>query len=256
VPVVSEEPRPIYPTTDYSSAEESWSTPPPHPVYKEANIKLCRATSVEGVYKENKTGARFKFTIIPGVTEPLRVYLPGRNSCFFWENPNYQGGHRVLTEIEQLFYRVESSSIIQAYTKDNSLLYQPLPDPPGVKLISDIHFIEYNRKLGVILKDNRPWPFVSKLLPDHNLVINSYLPLPGIAKYVEHRYLDWIAADGHLGDQEFFIDLWSPEALVASADPTKDNHPRAQLIRDWEEKWAEQLANPTPKRNRKRNRST
>jgi hypothetical protein len=255
VPVVSEDPRPDYPSTGYSSAEESWSTPPAFPPYKEANIKLCHATSAEGVYKENRTGERFRFSYIPGVVEPLRVYLPGRNSCFFWGNPNYQGGHRLLTEAEQQLYQEECPRVVQKYTKNNNLLFPPLPNPPGARLISDIRCAEYDRYLCVNFDDNRPWPFVTKL-SDNKLVVSSYLPLPSICRYIKHRFLEWAAAEGHLSGQRFFVDLWSPEAIAVICDPTKDNHPRAKLIRDWERKRAEEAANPTPKRKRKRVRHT
>ncbi len=42
-----------------------------------------------------------------------------------------------------------------------------------------------------------------------------------------------IFAGGELSGEKFFVDLWDPKALKAFADPNKDTHPGAQLLRDW-----------------------
>jgi hypothetical protein len=47
--------------------------------------------------------------------------------------------------------------------------------------------------------------------------------------------------------------LWDPKALKAFADPSKDTHPGAQLLRDWDKaKQKEKDKDPTPKRKRGR----
>jgi hypothetical protein len=47
--------------------------------------------------------------------------------------------------------------------------------------------------------------------------------------------------------------LWDTKALEAIVDPSKDTHPGAQLLRDWNKvKLEEKKQGPTPKRKRKR----
>jgi hypothetical protein len=203
VPVVSEDQEPYLPTTDYSSAEESLTTPPYYISYKEVNFKLCTTTSRVGYYKEKGTERTFRLSYFPRVEGPIRIFnLHCTDDCLL-HIPSSQDGHRLLTLVEEC-YKVESESIIQTFTKpkDSSLLHLQLLKPPGTKLIFD-------RELRFNLNDSRSWPFIIKELPDSGTIINSYLSAPDIAKYTKHRYLDWVAAGGQKGNQEFFIDLWS-----------------------------------------------
>jgi hypothetical protein len=84
VPVVSEDPKPYYPTTDYSSKEGNWPN-------------LSITSHPEGT----KGGTQRKYST----------------------NPNYQASlnkpyyHRVLTEAEQRAFEEEAPKVIQAYTK-------------------------------------------------------------------------------------------------------------------------------------------
>jgi hypothetical protein len=47
--------------------------------------------------------------------------------------------------------------------------------------------------------------------------------------------------------------LWDPKALEAIVDPSKDTHPKVQLLQDWNKvKEGEKKQGTTPKRKRKR----
>jgi len=80
--------------------------------------------------------------------------------------------------------------------------------------------------------------------------------LPNIIRYTKIRYQEWLFAGGEDSGEKFFVDLWAPEALKAIADPNKDTHPGAQLLRDWDKvKHEEKNQGPTPKRKRGRSNS-
>jgi hypothetical protein len=77
--------------------------------------------------------------------------------------------------------------------------------------------------------------------------------LPYIIRYTKIRYQEWLFAGGEDSGEKFCIDLWVPKALEAFVDPSKDTHPRSQLLRDWNKvKEGEKKQGPTPKRKRKR----
>jgi hypothetical protein len=77
--------------------------------------------------------------------------------------------------------------------------------------------------------------------------------LPHIIKYIKISYQEWLFAGGEDSGENFFVDLWDPKALKAFADPSKDTHPGAQLLRDWNKaKQKEKDKGPTPKRKRGR----
>jgi len=62
VPVVSEDPRPYYPTTDYSSEEGSWSDISTTTPYQERNI--YKTTAPEETYRELAGDRDFIFVSI------------------------------------------------------------------------------------------------------------------------------------------------------------------------------------------------
>ena len=98
------------------------------------------------------------------------------------------------------------------------------------------------------MEDNRPAPIKSIK------VKGGYISnLPNIIKYIKIRYQEWLFAGGELSGHKFFVDLWDPKALETFADPNKDLHPGAQLLRDWNKlKEKEKNKGPTPKRKRGR----
>ncbi len=53
-------------------------------------------------------------------------------------------------------------------------------------------------------------------------------------KYTKIRYQEWLFAGGEDSGEKFFVDLWDPKALEVIVDPSKDTHPGAQLLRDWD----------------------
>ena len=122
MPVFSEDPRPYYPTTDYSSEEGSWSDTSTATPYQERNI--YKTHYPEGTYREVAGDRDYIFTDIPSLRNPIRAYKPHRNSLnHYSNNPNYQASlykpyyHRVLTESEQRAFEEEAPKIIQTYIK-------------------------------------------------------------------------------------------------------------------------------------------
>jgi len=99
------------------------------------------------------------------------------------------------------------------------------------------------------LNDNRSIPFKNIKVKGGGWKFN----ILHIVKYAKIRYQEWLFAGEQDSGEEFFIDLWDPKALEAIMDPSKDTHPRAQLLRDWNKaKEEEKKQGPTPKRKRKR----
>jgi hypothetical protein len=77
--------------------------------------------------------------------------------------------------------------------------------------------------------------------------------LPHIIKYIKVRYQEWLFAGGEDSGKNFFVDLWDPKTLKAFTDPSKDTHPGAQLLRDWNKaKQKEKDKGRTPKRKKGR----
>jgi hypothetical protein len=77
VPVVTEDPKPHYPATDYSSEEESWSDTTTTTPYQEKNIFKIHCP--EGAYIEVGGDKVFIVTYLPGLRNPIRAYKPSRN---------------------------------------------------------------------------------------------------------------------------------------------------------------------------------
>jgi hypothetical protein len=114
--------------------------------------------------------------------------------------------------------------------------------------ISEINFYHFDKTLHFRLEDNRPVPFKSIKVKG-----GWKSNLPCIIKYTKIRYQEWLFSGGEDSGEKFFIDLWEPKALEAIVDPSKDTHPKAQLLRDWNKvKEGEKKQGPTPKRKRKR----
>jgi len=92
------------------------------------------------------------------------------------------------------------------------------------------------------LEDSRPIPF--KVIKEGNRWKPNIL---NIIRYTKIRYQEWLFAGGEDSGEEFFVDLCYPKAVESIEDPTKDTHPRAQLLRDWEKakeeykEWEESL---------------
>jgi len=147
VPVVSEDPRPYYPTTDYSSEEGSWSDISTTTPYQERNI--YKTAHPEGAYRELAGDKVFIFTYIPGLRDPIRAYKPHRHCLnHYSNNPNYQASlykpyyHRVLTAAEQ------KGKIIQTYIKPKEEDLAPVSLVSSERLtteISEIKFCQFNK---------------------------------------------------------------------------------------------------------------
>jgi hypothetical protein len=258
VPVVSEDPRPYYPTTDYSSEEGSWSDTSTVTPYQERNI--FKIFAPEGTYREVGKCRDFIFTYLPGLRNPIRAYKTHR--LFpkeYSTKPNYQASlyksyyHRVLTESEQRAFEEEASKIIQTYIKPKEEDLAPINGSlyslySSATEISEINFHHFQKTPHFRLGDNRPVPFKSIKVKGgwkSNLLY--------IIKYTKIRYQEWLFAGGEDSGEKFFIDLWDPKALEAIVDPSKDTHPRAQLLRERNKvKEGEKKQGPTPKRKRKR----
>jgi len=140
---------------------------------------------------------------------------------------------------------IETAKVIQTYTKPKE---EDLAPSSGNSIkISEI--FRFNRNFQIRLEDNRPAPIKSIK------VKGGYISnLPNIIKYIKIRYQEWLFAGGELSGHKFFVDLWDPKALEAFADPNKDLHPGAQLLRDWNKlKEEKENRRPIPKRKRGRN---
>jgi hypothetical protein len=253
VPVVSEDPKLYYPyPAIYGTSEDSsWSDISTTTPYQERNI--FKTHCPEGAYIEKAGRGVFIITYLPGLKSPIRTYKTPRNhSRRYFDNPNYQASlnksyyHRVLNEAEQRAFEEEAPKVIQAYTKPKE---EDLAPAEGNSIkISEI--FRFNRTFHLRLEDNRPAPIKSIKVGKGKWISN----LPNIIKYTKIRYQEWLYAGGEDSGEKFFIDLWDPKALKAFADPDKDTHPGAQLLRDWNKvKEKEKNKRPTPKRLRGRN---
>jgi len=250
VPVVSEDPKPYYPAIYCTSEDSSWSETSTATPYQERNIFETHCP--EGTYIE-KVGSRvFIITYLPGLKSPIRAYRTPRNhSRRYSENSNYQASlnrsyfHRVLTKAEQRAFEEQAPKVIQAYIKPKE---EDLAPASGDSIkISEI--FRFNRTFHLRLEDNRPAPIKSIKVGKGKWISN----LPHIIRYIKIRYQEWLFAGGEDSGENFFVDLWDPKALKAFADPSKDTHPGAQLLRDWNKaKQEEKDKGPTPKRKRGR----
>jgi len=250
VPVVSEDPKPYYPAIYCTSEDSSWSDTSTTTPYLERNIFETHCP--EGTYIEKVGSGVFIITYLPGLKNPIRAYKTPRNhSRRYSENPNYQASlnrsyfHRVLTKAEQRAFEEEAPKVIQAYIKPRE---EDLAPASGDRIkISEI--FRFNRTFHFRLDDNRPAPIKSIKVGKGKWISN----LPHITRYIKIRYQEWLFAGGEDSGENFFVDLWDPKALKAFADPSKDTHPGAQLLRDWNKaKQKEKDKGPTPKRKRGR----
>jgi hypothetical protein len=258
VPVVTEDPKPYYPASDYSSEEESWSDATTTTPYEEKNI--FKTHCPEGAYIEKGGDKVFIITYLPGLRSPIRAYKTPRNHPWrYSNNPNYQAYlnkpyyHRVLTESEQRAFEEEAPKVIQAYIKPREEDLAPISGScySLYSSTSEISKIRFGKNLYFRLEDNRPIPF--KTMKVKGGWISN---LPNIIRYTKIRYQEWLFAGGEDSGEKFFVDLWDPKALEAFADPNKDTHPGAQLLRDWDKvKQEEKNQGPTPKRKRGRSNS-
>jgi hypothetical protein len=250
VPFVLEDPKPYYPAIYCTSEDSSWSDTSTATPYQERNIFETHCP--EGTYIEKVGSGVFIITYLPGLKSPIRAYKTPRNhSRRYSENPNYQASlnksyyHRVLTEAEQKAFEEEAPKVIQAYIKPREENLAPASGD-SIK-ISEI--FRFNRTFHLRLEDNRPAPIKSIKVEKGKWISN----LPHIIKYIKIRYQEWLFAGGEDSGENFFVDLWDPKALKAFADPSKDTHPGAQLLRDWNKaKQKEKDKGPTPKRKRGR----
>ena len=148
--------------------------------------------------------------------------------------------HRVLTESEQRAFEREAPKVIQAYTKPKE---EDLAPASG-NSIKILEIFRFNRTFHLKLEDNRPAPIKSIKVGKGKWISN----LPNITKYIKIRHQEWLFAGGENSGEKFFVDLWDPKALKAFADPSKDTHPGAQLLRDWDKaKQKEKTKVPLPK---------
>jgi hypothetical protein len=252
VPFVSEDPKPYYPyPAIYCTSEDSsWSDISTTTPYQERNIFETHCP--EGAYIEKAGSGVFIITYLPGLKSPIRAYKAPRNHPWrYSNNPNYQASlnktyyHRVLTEAERKAFEEEAPKVIQAYTKPKE---EDLASAEGDR--DKISKIKFGRNLYFRLEDKRPAPIRS-------IQVGEGLwgfTLPNIIRYTKIRYQEWLFAGGEDSGEKFFVDLWDPKALKAFADPNKDTHPGAQLLRDWNKvKEKEKNKRPTPKRLRGRN---
>jgi len=207
VPVVSEDPRPYYPTTDYSSEEGSWSDISTTTPYQERNIYMTAAP--EGTYRELVGDRDFIFTYIPGLRNPIRAYNTHKlTSTKYSSNPNYQASlnkpyyHRVLTETEQRALEEEALKIIQTYIKPKEEGLAPVTGECLVTLISEITFCHFDKTLHFKLEDNRSIPF--KTIKERGRWKSNII---NIVRYTKIRYQDWLFAGGEDSGEKFFIDL-------------------------------------------------
>jgi len=171
VPVDSEDPRPYYSTTDYSSEEGSWLDTSTATLYQERYIYNTHYP--EGTYREVPGDRDFIFTYIPGLRNPIRAYKPHRlYSKEYSTSPNYQASlykpyyHRVLTTAEQRAFEEEAPKIIQAYIKPKEEDLAPISSSlyslySSATEISEINFYHFDKTLHFRLEDNRPVPFKS-----------------------------------------------------------------------------------------------
>jgi hypothetical protein len=252
VPVVSEDPKPYYPyPAIYCTSEDSsWSDISTTTPYQERNIFATHCP--EGAYIEKAGSGVFIITYLPGLKSPIRAYKTPRNSSRrYSNNPNYQASlnkpyyHRVLTEAEHRAFEEEAPKVIQAYTKPKE---EDLAPAEGDR--DKISKISFGRNLYFRLEDDRPAPIRSIKVGEGLWRSN----LPNIIRYTKIRYQEWLFAGVEDSGEKFFVDLWDPKALKAFADPNKDTHPGAQLLRDWNKvKEKEKNKRPTPKRLRGRN---
>jgi hypothetical protein len=250
VPVVSEDPKPYYPAIYCTSEDSSWSDTSTATPYQERNIFETHCP--EGTYIEKVGSGVFIITYLPGLKSPIRAYKTPRNhSRRYSENPNYQASlnksyyHRLLTEVEQRAFEEQAPKVIQAYIKPRE---EDLAPASGDSIkISEI--FKFNRTFHLRLEDSRPAPIKSIKVGKGKWISN----LPHIIRYIKIRYQEWLFAGGEDSGENFFVDLWDPKALKAFADPSKDTHPGAQLLRDWNKaKQKEKDKGPTPKRKRGR----
>jgi len=250
VPVVSEDPKPYYPAIYCTSEDSSWSDTSTATPYQERNIFETHCP--EGTYIEKVGSGVFIITYLPGLKSPIRAYKTPRNhSRRYSENPNYQASlnksyyHRLLTEVEQRAFEEQAPKVIQAYIKPRE---EDLAPARGDSIkISEI--FRFSRTFHLRLEDNRPAPIKSIKVGKGKWISN----LPHIIRYIKIRYQEWLFAGGEDSGENFFVDLWDPKALKAFADPSKDTHPGAQLLRDWNKaKQKETDKGPTTKRKRGR----
>jgi hypothetical protein len=213
--------------------------------YQERNIFETHCP--EGACIEKVGSKVFIITHLPGLRSPIRAYkTPRNNSRRYSDNPlNKPYYHRVLTEAEQRAFEEEAPKVIQAYTKPKE---EDLAPAEGDR--DKISKFRFGRNLYFRLEDSRPAPIRSIKVGEGLWISN----LPYIIKYNKIRYQEWLFAGGEDSGDKFFVDLWDPKALKAFADPSKDTHPGAQLLRDWNKvKEKEKNRRPTPKRLRGRN---
>jgi hypothetical protein len=154
--------------------------------------------------------------------------------------------HRALTESEQKAFEEEAPKVIQAYIKPKEEDLAPISSLYSSS--SKISQIKFGKTLHLKLEDNRPIPF--KTIKVKGGWISN---LPYIIRYTKIRYQEWLFSGGEDSGEKFFVDLWDPKALEAIVDPSKDTHPEAQLLRDWDKaKQEEKNQAPIPKRKRGR----
>jgi hypothetical protein len=166
VPVVTEDPKPYYPASDYSSEEESWSDTTTTTPYEEKNI--FKTHFPEGAYIEKGGDKVFIITYLPGLRSPIRAYKTPRNHPWrYSNNPNYQASlnkpyyHRVLTESEQRAFEEETPKVIQASIKPKEEDLAPISGScySLYSFTTEISKIKFDRNLNLRLEDNRPVPF-------------------------------------------------------------------------------------------------
>jgi len=214
VPVVSEDPKPYY----------------PYPTI------YCTSEDSSWTDSDTSTATPYQERNIFETHCPEGAYIEKAGSAVF-----------IITYLPGLM------SPVRAYKAPRNHPYRYSENPNYQESLYDIKISEifrFNRNFQIRLEDNRPAPIKSIKVGEGRWISN----LPNIIKYIKIRYQEWLFAGGELSGEKFFVDLWDPKALKAFADPNKDTHPGAQLLRDWNKlKEKEQNKRPIPKRKRGRN---
>jgi hypothetical protein len=208
-------------------------------------------------------GRTFTFRYILGLPYPLRDYDTNLDLGVI-------GGVRSLTTEEFALVREERQQILEKYRTPSVL-----PEPEILQLlllkryqeanlpnvtINSILWSQYFHRLRWTHRlDNERVPpcklsvYLDQALRnedkpyDHK--INSTVWY-NLSSYILYGFEDWVEARGNILYQSnqgppFWIDLWDPEAIRCAEDREADNHPRAQLKKQWEfTRSGKQLQNP------------
>jgi hypothetical protein len=213
-----------------------------------------------GIYLEEETNCPFYFKKFFGLNKLFRVYIKGSSE----KSPTItltaeeadivkDASRGILLNYKKPVTTVASSlevlSLQKAATTSNVVpfasrpinLYkyyihqshefqEPLANPVNFDFVVwfNTRHSSFEYPKSIQINDERPHPIFCKELSLYQVSPRA------ITNYIAPRCQDWIKAGGiQCAEEDFWIDLWSEEALGVYKDPYSDPHPQVQLINTW-----------------------